>query len=345
MDCRDIINAKEIGIYIENLPPEVLIGESLFPRKKQLGMDLKHIKGSRQRPVVLKQSTFDVSAKIRALKADVSEKTKRMPFFKESVIINEEDRQQLLLAMAAQNPDLIDMITSQIFDSYKALVDGGDVQMERMRNQLLADGTIKITSDDGDIVFDFEIPDDHKEVLTGDAVWSNPDADIIGDLQRYKQKMINDGYSELTRMVLTPKTFSYIMLNKAIKLDIDRDGRAIITNEMIKDYLSAKINLSVAIISGIYRLEEGSEQTYFPDNKVTLIPDGNLGYTYYGTTPEEADKMFNQSRGALDCSIVRTGIAITTMKKEDPVTVQTKVSQLGMPSFQRADECFFITVV
>ena len=46
----------------------------------------------------------------------------------------------------------------------------------------------------------------------------------------------------------------------------------------------------------------------------------------------------------LDCEIVRTGIAITTLKKADPVTVQTKVSQLGMPSFERADECFFATV-
>ena len=46
----------------------------------------------------------------------------------------------------------------------------------------------------------------------------------------------------------------------------------------------------------------------------------------------------------MDCSIVRTGIAVTTMRKEDPVTVQTKVSQLGMPSFERADECFFATV-
>jgi hypothetical protein len=341
MDWRDFINSKEISTYIQNLSPEMLIGESLFPRKKQLGMDLKYIKGAKKKSVVLRQSAFDVAVKIRALRAQVDEKTKRMPFFKESVLINEEDRQQLLLAAQAQNKDLLMMIISQIYDNYLALVDGGDMQMERMRMQVLADGVINIVSDDGDIVFDFGVPAEHKEVLIGEGMWSNPDADIIGDIERWKRKMRDAGYPVPTRMVMTSKTFGYFALNNAIKLDIDKDGRVILTDEMIKNYLKNKVGLSVAIVSGTYKLEDETEQQYFPDNKVTLLPDGNLGATYYGTTPEEADKMYGSK---MDCSIVRIGVAITTMRKEDPVTVQTKVSQLGMPSFERADECFFATV-
>jgi len=110
---------------------------------------------------------------------------------------------------------------------------------------------------------------------------------------------------------------------------------------MIKNYLKNKLGIATAVVSGTYKLEDDTEEQYFPDNKVTLIPDGNLGATYYGTTPEEADKMYSSK---LDCSIVRTGVAVTTMRKEDPVTVETKVSQLGMPSFEKADECFFSTV-
>ena len=172
-------------------------------------------------------------------------------------------------------------------------------------------------------------------------LWSNPDADIVGDIERWKIIMRNAGYSVPVRMVLSSKTFGYIALNKAIKLDIDKDGRVIMTDEIIKNYLKNKVGISVSIISGTYKLEDETEEQYYPDNKVTLIPDGNLGSTYYGTTPEEADKMYGSK---LDCSIVRTGIAVTTMRKEDPVTTETKVSQLGMPSFERADECFFATV-
>ena len=213
--------------------------------------------------------------------------------------------------------------------------------MERMRMQALADGVINIVTEDADLVFDFDIPSEHKEVLAGDAKWSNPDADIVGDIERYKAKMRNTGYAVPKRMVMTSKTFGYLGINKAIKLDIDKDGRVILTEEMIKNYFKNKLDISIAVVSGTYKLEDGSEEQYFPDNKVTLIPDGNLGATYYGTTPEEADKMYSSK---LDCSIVRTGIAITTMRKDDPVTTETKVSQLGMPSFEKADDCFFVTV-
>lgn len=341
MDWREFINSKEIATYIQGLAVEMLIGEALFPRKKQLGMDLKYIKGAKKKPVVLRQSTFDTAVKIRALKATVDERSKRMPFFKESVLINEEDRQQLLLAASAQNKELLMMIISRIYDNYLTLVDGGDMQMERMRMQLLADGVINIVSEDGDLQYDFEVPTSHKEVLAGSAKWSSPDADIVGDIERWKKTMRDAGYPVPTRAIMTSKTFGYIALNKAIKLDIDKDGRTIMTDAIIKNYLKNKLDLSVAIVSGTYKLEDDTEEQYFPDDKVTLIPDGNLGATYYGTTPEEADKLYGSK---MDCSIVRTGIAVTTMRKEDPVTVQTKVSQLGMPSFERADECFFATV-
>ncbi len=341
MDWRELISSKEIATYIKQLPLEMLIGEALFPRKKQMGMDLKYIKGAKKKPVVLRPSTFDTAVKNRALKATVDVKTKRMPFFKESVLLNEEERQQLLLAAQAENKELLLNIISEIYDNYVGLVDGGDSQMERMRMQALAYGYINIVSDDSDIVFDFEVPEDHKEVLAGDDVWSNPDADIVGDIERWKTLMRNAGYAVPTGMVVTSKTFGYLGINNAIKLDIDKDGRIILTDEIIKNYFKNKLNISIAIVSGTYKLPDETEEQYYPDNHITLLPDGNLGSTYYGTTPEEADKMYGSK---LDCSIVRTGVAVTTMRKEDPVTVETKVSQLGMPSFERADECFFGTV-
>lgn len=343
MDWRDIINVKEIATYIKELPPEVTIGEALFPRKKQLGMELKYIKGAKQRPVVLRQSTFDVAVKIRALKAQVDEVTKQMPFFKESVLINESDRQDLLMAMQAQNMQVINMIITKIFDNYKELVDGGDMQMERMRMQLVSDaGVISIISEDGDIVFDFGVPDKHKEVLAGTAKWSDTvNSNPIVDIIKWVRLMKNEGYV-VNRAILDAITFSWIVANKNIaKSAWPQNPNYLASDDEIKNYIKEKTGVTLAIVSGSYKLEDGTEQPYFPTGKFTLIPTGTLGATYYGTTPEEADKMFSQSN---DVELVRTGIAIMTMKKKDPVTVQTKVSQLGMPSFERADECFFATV-
>lgn len=343
MDWRDIINVGEIATYITELAPEVTIGEALFPRKKQLGMELKYIKGAKKRPVVLKQSTFDVAVKVRALKAQVDEITKQMPFFKESVIINESDRQQLLLAQAAENKQILDLIITKIFDNYAELVDGGDMQMERMRMQLLADaGVISISSDDGDIEFDFGVPTGHKETLTGTAVWSDiENSNPIIDIIRWVRLMKTEGYV-VNRAVLDTNTFNYLTANKnIIKSAFPLNPNYIASDNEIKQFIQDKTGVTLAVVSGYYKLEDGTEAEYFPSGKFTLIPTGTLGNTYYGTTPEEADKMYGQSTNV---EVVRTGIAIMTMKKDDPVTVQTKVSQLGMPSFERADECFFATV-
>lgn len=342
MDWRDIINVKEIAVYIENLPPEILIGESLFPREKQQGMELKYIKGANDKPVVLRQSAFDVAVKVRALKAQVDEITKEMPFFKESVLIKEKDRQDLLTYLAAQKNAIVDTIVQKIFDNYKSLVDGGDMQMERMRMQLISDGVINVISEDGDIVFDFGVPSGHKEILSGNAKWSDTaNSNPVQDIIRWKRKMSTEGHL-VTRAVLDSITFGYIAANQNIQKSFSPlNPNYLMSDQEVKDFIKGKTGISLAVVSGTYKLEDGSSQPYMAQNKFTMIPDGTLGNTYYGTTPEEADKLFGSG---LNCAIVRTGIAITTMRKDDPVTVETKVSQLGMPSFERANECFFSTV-
>lgn len=343
INVMDVINPESVQQYIEGVPQQNVIGEVLFPRKKQVGIDLTFIKGAKNKPVALRPSAFDVNVRIRALRASLDQKTKELPFFKESVVIKERDRQNLLLAMQAQNAQMRDLILSQIYEDISGLVDGGDIQAERMRMQLISEGKIYMaTTNDVEINFDYEMPADHKEALSGTAMWSDfENADIVGDIERWKTKVEDDTGSKITRIVLTVATFNLIKKNKAIKFDISKDGTTIITDSVIINYINEKLGLKVAILSGKYIAEDGTQQPYYPDYKVTLLPDGALGNTYYGTTPEEADLMAGNTTNV---KVVRTGIAITIIKKEDPVTVQTKVSQLCLPSFEHVEEIFIATV-
>lgn len=344
MNIFDFINAKEIALYISQLPPESTLDSVLFPDDKQYGMEIELAKGAKQKPVALRVSTFDVAVKPRALNAQVSIEKKEMPFFKESILIKEKDRQQLMLALQANNENIVNQILSQVFGNYKSLVDGAIVQMRRMRAQLLQNGAINITSKDGDITLDYSIPAAHKEKITAaEKKWSNPAADIVGDIQKWQKKIVNDGYAKPTRLIVTEKTFGYIALNTAIINDIKGLNQAyIVTDNDVKNYLKRKLSVDIAIVNGTFINEAGETHTYYEDNKVTLIPPKALGRSVFGTTPEEADSLFGT--GKLETQIVNTGVAITTMVKEDPVTVETKVSLLGLPSFEAADECFFATV-
>lgn len=342
INVNDVLNPESISEYITNLPQAVTIGQELFPNKKQLGLDITLIKGAKNKPIVLSQSAFDVAVKVRSLKANITEDTKEMPFFKESILINERDRQELLKAMSSVNTQWRDLVLAKIYNDINSLVVGAGVQNERMRMELLSEGKINVTSDENEISFDYGLPTNHKETLAGTAKWSDfVNSTPVDDIIRYQDLVEEDTGVRPSRAVCTRKTFNYLKNNKSIKLDINKDGTTIITDAILKQYLTDKIGITVAIISGKFIAEDKSEQQYFPDNIFTLIPDGNLGNTYFGTTPEEADLMTNSDANV---SIVNTGVAVTTMVSKDPVNVQTKVSQICLPSFEHVEEIFVATV-
>ena len=92
----DYVVAKELATNwnINADLREPYLGEAFFPNKKQLGLDLTWIKGSRKAPVSLSLSAFD--AKVIPLNREGFEKlATEMPFFKNSMIVDEKQRQEL----------------------------------------------------------------------------------------------------------------------------------------------------------------------------------------------------------------------------------------------------------
>ena len=69
------------------------------------------------------------------------------------------------------------------------------------------------------------------------------------------------------------------------------------------------------------------------------MPEGTLGNTHFGVTPEESD--LSNSLNA-EVSIIENGVAVTTYGTEDPVNVETKVSMVALPSFERANEIVIV---
>ena len=76
----------------------------------------------------------------------------------------------------------------------------------------------------------------------------------------------------------------------------------------------------------------GTPTLFYPDDYFTLIPDGNLGKTWYGTTPEESDLMSGATEAQVQ--IVNTGVAVTTPSRPHPVNVLTIVSEIVLPKFR-----------
>lgn len=347
LNVYQIVTPKEISTYYSEATSNKIpyLGQTLFPPKKQMGLDLKWIKGSKGLPVALKPSVFDVETTLRD-RVGFDELETEMPFFKEGTLIKEKDRQELNKVLASGNQAYIDMIIGKLFDDITGLVDGGDVQAERMIMQLLATGKISIVANKVNYDYDYQFPAEHKETLLTTDKWSDTEnSDPVGDIDNW-QGTIEDATGEKpTKAICTKKTWNYLKKNKNINLSIYPDGQGtkLITDATLKDFLNTQLDLSVAIYNKKFQSEAGVNTQFFPDDIFTLIPDGDLGNLYYGTTPEESDLMSGATQA--EVQIVNTGVAITTEKKTDPVNVFTKVSAIMLPSFESIDGIFIATVV
>lgn len=348
MNIFDLIRAQEIAGYIAKSPSNAIpyLGATLFPAKKKIGLDLAWIRGRSGLPVALTPSEFDTKAPIRD-RIGVSRVETEMPFFRESMRIGEKDRQMLNMLLNGNSSPMLNTMLTSIFDDAKNLVAGAEVQAERMRMQLLSTGSILIAANRMEYSYDYKFEATHKETLDTTARWSQTEtATPISDIRRWMDKIEEDTGERPADAICTLKTWNYLMANKSIRLDMNPIGgtNIIMTDELLTKYLSAKLNLRVAVYSKKYALEVGgSASQFFPDEVFTLIPSGDLGSTWYGTTPEESDLMAGGLNGA-EVSIVNTGIAVTTIKEPHPVNVMTVVSGIFLPSFEGADKVFIATV-
>lgn len=348
----DYANAQEIaGYYTEKVSNKIpYLGQTLFPRKKRIGLDLAWFKGAGGLPVALTSSNFDAKATLRD-RIGFSKVETEMPFFREAMRIGEKDRQQILTLLGANNVQMIKPFLNKVYDDLTGLVDGAEVTAERMRMQLLSSGGIISIVANG-LNYDYKFPfnANHKETLTLDARWSQfATADPIEDIRVAQDTVEWDTGKRPIRGICTRKTWNYLLKSEKILGDMDakayvKNQNAVVNSNLLKKYLLEELDLTVAVYNKKFAttVKSQSANLFFPDDVFTLIPEGTLGNTWYGTTPEEADLMTGQT--SADVQIVDTGVAITTKKDPSPVNVETIVSAIVLPSFESIDDIYVLTV-
>lgn len=344
----ELVTAQAIAAYFNDRFANTTgyLGAALFPAKKQLGLDLSWFKGSKGVPVMLRPSAFDAVARVRD-RIGITKIETSMPFFRERMLINEKERQEINKLKAASQ-EFVGPLLDKIYADSADLINGAEVVAEYMRMKLLSSGEITLTADGEALDYDYAFDGTHKETIQAAAhKWSaTATADPVTDIETWRDTIEDDTGVRPTVAVCTKKTFNYLVNNTAIRDDLKQtliNSNPILTAKMVQTYIAEKIGLQILVNNKKYRNTlTGSPAQFFPDEVFTLIPDGNLGNTYYGTTPEESDLMSGGTDAQV--SIVNTGVAVTTLKVPHPVNVQTIVSQICLPSFEQIDQCFIATV-
>lgn len=340
MSIFELVTAANIAAYwIEkNVNKQPMLGETLFPYTREIGVRLDWIKGANNQPVALRLSAYDAKA-IRRDAKGIEEYTTKMPFFKESVYIDEEMRQQLNTLLQTNNSALINEIVAKIFKREIALISAAHVALERMRMELLTAGTITLASNGQAYTYDFGIPAAQK--TTVQTSWSNTSADIIKDINDIVKYMRAQGV-EITRAVCNSSVIEDMQKNASIKNQIyvlAGGNISSISAAKVIEFVKQETGVTFYSYDNVYVNEDGSVSKYVADDTVAFLPEGTLGETHLGRTPEESDL---QALGTANVSIVDNGIAVATYGTEDPVNVETKVSMVALPSFERANEVYIL---
>lgn len=340
----ELVAAPEMATYWteKTLEQAPYLGEVLFPNNKQMGMELAWFIGQTGAPKALQPSALDAAA-IPRDRADFEKLVTDMFFFKESKYIDEKLRQELLKIMQTGNQEYIDAILNKIFADTVELVNGAAVTREIMRMQLLTTGKVDVSGNGQDYSLDYGMKDSHKG--NAKVSWSDADnSDPAEDIETSLDVIEADTGERPTRAVLNSITLRQLRNSKKIGLNLypNGGGNIRVSKEDVLKYLQDELGLETVVYSKLYTDNDGNSKKFVSDDVMALLPAGELGSTWFGTTPEEADLM---ASNVANVSIVDTGVAVTTSNKIDPVNVDTKVSMMSLPSFEQIEKVFILNTI
>nr|DAR25604.1 MAG TPA: Major capsid protein [Bacteriophage sp.]DAS49146.1 MAG TPA: Major capsid protein [Caudoviricetes sp.] len=352
MNIRDVYNAKAVAIVQTEVASNAkeYLGIGLFPARKKMGLDLKWIKTSKGLPVSLSPSNFDAVSTLRSREGFKMTETE-MAFFRESRIVKETDEQEMLRVQESTDP-YVQEILNRVFDDVNDLIEGAKVVPERMIMQLLspADGSPKISieANGTTYAYNYDPNGDYKtnnfaELSGTTDKWSDVEnSDPMGDIAKAMDSVEAKTGERPSAMIVSRQTMGYLKQNKQIKSAIlaqNATANIFMDDNRVKEIFSNELGINVVVYSKQYKNEEGTVAKFYPDGFATLIPNGALGNTWYGTTPEERTLMGSKEA---DVSIVNTGVAVAVTVSNDPVQTKTTVSEIVLPSYERMDSTYVI---
>lgn len=341
MTIFDLVKAQEIVAYWDTIKQdkEPYLLTELFPADKKLGLDLSYIKGSSGLPCVLKISAFDVKAIPRG-RIGFEKLYAEMPFFKESMYIDEKLRQDLNMVLETGNAAYREVVINRVFADTVQLLEAASASRERMRAMALTTGALTLTSNGQAYNYDYQMPENHK--LTNPD-FNDLDYDIAAYINECCDLIEDDTGVRPTRGLLSRNQWTAMKRNTVIAKNIYvlTNGVGTVNDNTLRNYLFEQTGVEFVVYSKRYKDENQVIKRFIPDDLIVLFPAGTLGKTWFGTTPEESDLM---TGSAANVSITDVGVAVTTIKQTDPVNVETKVTQICLPSFEMADHVALIDV-
>lgn len=332
----ELIKDADVVSFASNYNPETgNLLDQLFPNEKTRNINISYLQTRKNTnaPIALVHA-WDSEAKIGS-REKFSEKEVQKFLIKKKLQLNEEYAE--MAEKYKDNAEIQDLIFNDLGSTSDAVRNRALV----MKGELLANGKFTVKENNLSFTMDFGVPADNKVAVD----WSDPNADILGDINTMINKAKDAGY-ELTRGVTSNKVLAKIQMNVGLrKAMFGVNSDRIPTIAEVNAYLNDNYGFVLVSFDAVYRYERANgtiaTKRYFDENKLSLFGGARtetLGKGFYGVTPEERNEKLD----------VRTSkniyIMNTVWATPDPVATWTKASAVFVPVLADPDNLFIATV-
>ena len=316
------------------------LGEILFPSTKQSERSIEFYKGMTRAPKPLRPAAYGTQA-IPRDRQGLEKVTTHTNFFKESDYMDENITAELADLAASNDQTRYQLVLSRVFNDSAELIRGAALTREILRMQTLLAGKYGITGNGVNVHDDFNMSAKHQGLAKA-AGWNVDGSDPVYDIQNAIDIIGADQGVTVNRLYMNTHTFRALLANIQIKSTLLANNAntpaVALPRNVLKSYLLDEFGVNITLYDKNYQTAAGL-QYFIPDGKIVFAPEGDLGRTVFSPTPEERGIRLGNT---VDLSYVDTGVAVTMTQINDPVTVETKVTQEFAPTFERIDDVFVL---
>lgn len=329
----ELFTQNEVLSYVRDREYKPLLGETLFPERKQPSLKLDQLSGGSRIPIAASIHDFDTEAEIGSRIANKQEL--ELSLIKRKMQLKETD---IIALENPRTPAEQAYLVGQVYNDIDSLVQGVRARVEAMRMEVLASGQVTVKENGLNFTLDYHVPTEHKEALTGTNVWTNENSDPLADIERW----IDALDTKPTRALTSRKIYRALATHpKIIAAIFGKDSGRVVSQADLDAFMETHSYPVIRTYDEKYKVQQADgtyiTKKYFPENKFAMFNDDLLGETLYGPTAEETRLTRDP---AVDTTLVSNVLASVYDETRDPVGTWTKAVATALPSFAAADEVF-----
>ena len=291
MNLTDLLNAKSLNKYYAGVKGTTLV-EAMFPAVFSNTFDINTF-GSLDGGAVeiLQSSQLDADVMFRDWDLKTTTKGDKQ-FFREGMKLDEKRRKELLEILNTNNQSIIASYSENIFNKFagkNGFLGSARAIAAYTASQFLS--TAKVTFVDengGGQTINYRLADKYKETLAGTNIWSAATAKPLEDLERWKET-VEEGGGNVEIALMSKATYNALKKHDTVKA-LFKNTIVTVTPALIKSTIEDVIGMTILIWDEKIKVGKTTKNV-FPDNIVTLIPNGQLGVMEYGPTPTKTDEL------------------------------------------------------